>query len=495
MSSLFRSRLSKEFDDRTARFHTSVAEDLRMFEYDIDGTEAHDIMLHEQSVIPADALSAILNALEEVRQEWLDGEVEVGAEYEDIHEYIEARVIEKVGVEAGGMVHTGRSRNDQVMVDMKMVSRTELLEIADALVKLIETVLSLANDHMESHMILYTHGQHAQIGTFAHYCVNYADAFLRDLQRLRECYERVNMNPLGAGPIGGSNIRINRLRTSELLGFDRIQENSIDATSSRDWAVETAFICACMMGNMSRAAADLILWSSKEYGYVELSDEYSSSSSIMPQKKNPSTLELIRGKTAEVYGALNELMTMVKGVPTGYYQDLQQTKIALWRALDTTRTSVEVFNGAIGTMKVNTGVMYAAAEDSFIGALEIAERLIESGLSFREAYRVTAEVVKTAVEEGKALKELTRDDVVVKVKEVTGKDLDVSGSIIENATNPKEALDAKRSNGSAHPGEMGRMVEERKETLGRQKQGLDFLKIKITLSKDKLKNALSTYKL
>jgi len=495
LSSLFRSRLSKKFDDRTARFHTSVVEDLRMFEYDIEGTEAHDIMLHEQGVIPAEALSEILNALEEIKQEWKDGKLEIGAEYEDIHEYIEGRVIEKIGVEVGGMVHTGRSRNDQVMVDMKMVTRAELLEIAEALSKLIETILKVADDHMESHMILYTHGQQAQIGTFAHYLVNYADALLRDYERLRACYDRVNMNPLGAGPIGGTNIRLNRLRTSELLGFDRIQENSIDATSGRDWAVETAFVCACLMGNISRAAADIVLWHTKEFGYVELSDEYSSSSSIMPQKKNPSTIELIRGKTGEVYGALIELMTMVKGVPTGYYQDLQQTKVALWRALDTTRTSVEVFTGAVATMTVNTDAMYAAAENSSIGALEIAERLIESGLSFREAYKVTAEVVKVAVDGGKTLKELTRDDVVAKVKEVTGRDVDVSSSIIEKATDPKEALDAKRSPGSAHPGEMGRMVEERKEVLGRHVKDLDFLKIKITIGKDNLKNALNQYRL
>jgi len=214
----------------------------------------------------------------------------------------------------------------------------------------------------------------------------------------------------------------------------------------------------------------------------------------MPQKKNPSTIELIRGKTGEVYGALIELMTMVKGVPTGYYQDLQQTKVALWRALDTTRTSVEVFTGAVATMKVNTDAMYAAAENSSIGALEIAERLIGSGLSFREAYKVTAEVVKVAVDGGKTLKDLTKDDVVATVKEVTGRDVDVSSSIIEKATDPKEALDAKRSPGSAHPGEMGRMVEERKEVLDRHVKDLDFLKIKITIGKDNLKNALKRYR-
>jgi len=282
LSSLFRTRLSKQFDDRTAQFHTSVVEDLRMFEYDINGTEAHNIMLYEQGIIEKEDLCVILNALEEIKQEWNEGILEIGAEYEDVHEYIEARIIKKIGIEIGGKVHTGRSRNDQVMVDMKMVTRADLLDIGEALIKLINVLLDLADEHMESYMILYTHGQHAQIGTFAHYLVNYADGLMRDYERLKGCYERVNMNPLGAGPIGGSNIRINRLRTSDLLGFDKVQENSIDATSSRDWAIETAYVCASILGNMSRAASDLILWSSKEFGYIELSDEYSSSSSIMP---------------------------------------------------------------------------------------------------------------------------------------------------------------------------------------------------------------------
>ncbi|MCW3992536.1 MAG: lyase family protein, partial [Candidatus Bathyarchaeota archaeon] len=233
-SSLFRSRLARKFDDRTARFHTSVVEDLRIFEEDIDGTEAHDIMLHEQGVIPLGALKLILKALEEIRGEWHRGEVEVGAEFEDIHEYIEARVIEKIGVEAGGMLHTGRSRNDQVMADVRLRVREELLEAAEKTLGLVVSLLDKAKRHVETLMMLYTHGQHAQVGTFAHYLMAYADAHLRDFQRLMECYARVNRNPLGAGPVGGTSIGIDRRRTTELLGFDGLVENSIDATSGRD---------------------------------------------------------------------------------------------------------------------------------------------------------------------------------------------------------------------------------------------------------------------
>jgi argininosuccinate lyase len=213
-----------------------------MFEQDIDGTIAHNIMLHEQGILEKENLEKIIEALQEIKKEWHDGKVEIGAEFEDIHEYIEAQVINKIGIEAGGMMHAGRSRNDQVLVDMKMVTRKELISIAENLLNLVEVICELANKHIETPMVYYTHGQHAQIGTFGHYLIAYADQFLRDYQRVKQCYERVNYNPLGTAAIGGTNLRLNRMRTSELLGFDYIQENSVDATSSRDWAVESASV-------------------------------------------------------------------------------------------------------------------------------------------------------------------------------------------------------------------------------------------------------------
>lgn len=492
MSGLFRSRLAKEFDDRIARFHTSTVEDLRMFEEDIDGTEAHDIMLHEQGIMDKEDLVKILGALEEVRQEWRDGKLSIGAEYEDVHEFIEARVIEKIGIEAGGMMHAGRSRNDQVMVDMRMVTKKELLAVAENVLNLVKVLCDDADQHLETPMVLYTHGQHAQIGTYGHYLLAYVDQYLRDYQRIKQCYDRVNYNPLGVAAIGGTTLRINRLRTSELLGFDYIQDNSVDATNSRDWAVETASVLAILMGNMSRMAADIVMWTGKEYNYVTLSDEYSSSSSIMPQKKNPSTIELVRGKTAEVYGALFELLTMVKGLPTGYYQDLQQTKIPLWRAFDTTRTSVEVLQGAIETMTVNKDAMAAQTKGSFIYAVQLAERLLES-LNFREAYKVTAEVVNRLIASGRTLEELTSEDVQSVAKELFDKDIKVSSSIAEKISNPMEALNALRSPGGPQPVETGAMVESRRELRERYWKEFDFLKIKLIIAADNLKKARNSY--
>jgi len=493
LSNLFRTRLAKEFSDRTARFHTSAAEDLRMAEEDIDGTMAHNIMLHEQGILPRQDLEKILTALQEVKQEWKDGELTVGPEYEDIHEYIEARVIQKIGIEAGGKMHTGRSRNDQVMVDMKMVTRGELIDVMENTLTLVKTICDVADQHTETPMPLYTHGQQAQIGSYGHYLMAYADSLLRDYKRTYECYARVNTNPLGATAIGGTNFRISRMRTSELLGFDVIQENSVDATSSRDWAVETAAVLAILMSNTSRLAADIVQWSGTEYNYIELSDEYSSSSSIMPQKKNPSTIELVRGKTAETYGCLQELMTMVKGLPTGYYQDLQQTKIPLWRALDTVKTSLEVLEGAIRTMKVNTDTMLAQTRGSFIYAVQLAETLAEEQLSFREAYKVTAEVVNNLIEEGRTLEQLKPDDVQKAAKKLFNKDVKVSGGIAEKISDPLNALNNLRSPGSPHPANTSMMVENRLELRERYLKEIQFLKIKLTIAGDNLRNALQTY--
>jgi len=464
--SLFRSRLAKEFDDRTARFHTSVAEDLRIFEDDIDGTQAHDIMLHEQGIIPREALKRILGALEEIRAQWRAGEVEIGAEYEDVHEYIETKVVEKVGIEIGGMIHTGRSRNDQVVVDMRLRVREELLAINSQLLELIGALLKRAKQNVETLMMLYTHGQHAQVGTFAHYLISYADALTRDSQRLSECYSRVNMNPLGAGPVGGTSIGIDRRRTTELLGFDGLVENSIDATSGRDWAVETASTCAILISNLSRAAADLITWSTKEFGYVELADEYASSSSIMPQKKNPSTLELVRGKSAEVYGCLTELLAMVKGVGSGYYQDLQQTKIPLWRCLDTTRTSLEVMTGIVSTLNVNEDRMRERLRGSLVVAVELAETLVmEAGLSFREAYKLVASLVRDVVDGDKGLSDLTTADIDAKAQEMLGKGVKIGEGPLEEATNLEACLMRRKSEGSPHPAQVEKTLEKRVETL------------------------------
>ncbi len=469
-TSLFRSRLAKEFDERTAKFHTSVAEDLRIFEEDLNCTTAHDIMLHEQGIIPAKELRTILKALEGMRTRWRAGEVTVTPQYEDVHEYIETKVIEEIGIETGGMIHTGRSRNDQVVCDVKMRLREYVLDLSEATLALAAAMQKRGDENAETIMILYTHGQHAQVGTLGAYLSSWADVLLRDEQRLADLYPRVNTNPLGAGPVGGTSINIDRKRTTELLGFDGIQENSIDATSSRDWAAEAAWCCASVMGDLSRVAADLLEWSGVEYGYVELADEYASSSSIMPQKKNPSTLEILRGKTGESYSGVVELLTMEKGVPTGYYADLQETKLTLWRTIDNALACLEVMTGIISTMKVKPDKLAKQTVGSFTMAVELAETLTnEVGLSFRESYKIAADLVNLVISRGQTLDKLTPSDVEASAMKLYKKKVTVSESLIERATDPKQALLRRTSLGSPRPDEVRRMIREHGAELNVQR--------------------------
>jgi argininosuccinate lyase len=458
--SLFRSRIAKEFDKKTAEFHTSVNEDLRIFEDDLNCTTAHDIMLHEQGIIPAKELKIILTALDGIRKKWSAGNVTIGAEYEDVHEYIETTVIKQIGIEAGGMIHTGRSRNDQVVTDIKLRLREDVLQMGEWTINLIKALQKRADEHAETPMILYTHGQHAQVGTMGAYLSSHADILLRDSQRLVELYSRVNTNPLGAGPVGGTSIKINRKRTTALLGFDAIQENSIDATSARDWAVETCAVCAIIMTDLSRLAADILEWSTIEFGYIELSDEYSSSSSIMPQKKNPSTIELLRGKSGQATGALMELLTMTKGLTSGYFQDLQETKITLWRTVYNTQICLEIMAGAIATMKIKKERLSKPLIGNFAIAVELAETLAnETPLSFREAYKIAADLVNTVISRGSTLDKLTPEDVEASAEKLYNKKLKVAASLIEKATNPIKSLSRRVSLGSPAPKEVKQMLK------------------------------------
>jgi argininosuccinate lyase len=471
--SLFRSRLAKEFDNKTARFHTSVNEDLRIFEDDINCTTAHDIMLHEQGIIPLKELKMILAALEEIRRKWRSGEITIGTEYEDVHEYIETTVIKQIGIEAGGMIHTGRSRNDQVVTDIKLRLREDILNISEAILNLVDALQKRATEHADTIMIVYTHGQHGQIGTLGAYLSAYADILLRDQQRIMELYARVNTNPLGSGPVGGTGININRKRTTELLGFDGIQENSIDATSSRDWAIETAAVCAIIMGDLSRIAADILEWSTVEFGYIELADEYTSSSSIMPQKKNPSTIELLRGKTGESYGALVELLTMEKGITTGYVQDLQETKLTLWRTIENTQICLEIMTGAIATMRIKPEKLYRQVPGNFAMAVELAETLSnEADLSFRESYKIAADLVNLSISRGATLDKLKPEDVVQSATSLYKKKIKVNQSLIDKATDPKLSLQRRRSLGSPRPEEVKRMLKEHGITAKKQRASL-----------------------
>ena len=466
MAYIYRSRLTGKFHEKTARFISSLEEDKRIFEEDLDGTETHDIMLYEQGIIAKKDLMKILSALEKLRSEMNGKTLKFSPDFEDVHEFIEAYVIKEVGIEVGGKLHTGRSRNDQVALDIRMHLRSELTDVLELVLNLIDILLKSAEEHVESLVLLYTHTQQAQIGVFAHYLLAYIDGFFRDCQRLQDCYDKVNLNPLGAGPIGGSSLKLNRKRTSSLLGFDGIVENSIDAVSSKDFALESASALAILMSELSRIAEDFILWSSTEFGYLEIADEYASVSSVMPHKKNPCTLELIRGKVGKVYGALTNLLTTVKSLPTGYSRDLQETKTPLWDSLDTVKASLQILAGVISTIKVNKNLMRKVASESYAFATDLTERLVETtSISFREAHKLVGNLVKEMIALGIKPNSLKPKMLEVLAEKILEKNIVVTDTLIKSVIDIDYCLSRRKTLGCSAPKEVKRMIKARRKLM------------------------------
>ncbi len=491
---VYRARLRKKPDKKTAQFMSSLEDDYRIFEEDIDGTEAHDIMLFEQGVLSKEDLTKILASLEKLRREYQAGEVKIEPEFEDVHEFIEAYVIRDIGMKVGGKLHTGRSRNDQVVLDIRLRLRRELIEVAERILCLASVLLEKAERYKGIIMPLYTHTQQAQVGTLSHYLLAYVDVLLRDLQRLDSCYKRVNLSPLGAGPIGGTSIPIDRKRTASLLGFDGLMENSIDAVSSKDVEVETLSVLANLMSSLSRIAEDFILWSSSEFGYIELADEYSSTSSVMPQKKNPCSLELIRGRTGRVFGALNGILTMVKGLTTGYNRDLQETKHHLWIGLDTVKASLEILTGAIKTMEVNETNMQTRIKDGYVSALDLAERLVvEVGLPFREAHKLVGNLVREMITSGIKMSGLKPEIIEKVAEEVLKRRITVNEEFLRKVITAKHSLLNRKSLGSPNPTETERMLESRAATLKDYRECWSSKREALERSRKMLKETVKKY--
>ena len=491
---MYRSRLTQTPEEKTARFVSSISEDERIFQEDLDGTEAHDIMLCEQGIITRDDLKKILGALEKLRREKQLGKVTLDSHYEDVHELIESYVIRSVGLEVGGKLHTGRSRNDQVALDTRMSLRSELNDISLVLLSLLDTLLDRAEALKETKMMLYTHTQHAQIGAFSHYLLAFVDVLHRDLQRIQDCYGRVNLNPLGAGPIGGTSIAINRERTTVLLGFDGMVENSIDATSSRDFVLESASNLAILMAGLSRIVDDLILWSSTEFRFIEIDDRYASVSSIMPQKKNPTILELIRGKTGQVYGNLMNVFTIVKALPTGYSSDLQEMKPPLWESIDAVKTSLEILKDILATLNVDTKRVTDSWATSYAFAVDLAERLTEKEyLSFREAHMVVGTLVRELIASHTRPGDLTSKTVEHVIETVVGKKIQIDDELVKSVTNIDAILVDRKSSGGPSPREVDRMITERRRALEESKTRITARIQQLTQSKDKLREAVTRY--
>ena len=403
---LWGGRFQKETDSLVNDFNSSIQFDGRMYKEDIMGSLAHAAMLAKQGIISQEDGAAIAAGLKEVLSDIESGKAELTEDNEDIHMNVETLLTAKIG-DAGKRLHTGRSRNDQVAVDLRLYLRHEMAEIKKDILDLQRAILEQAKQHQETVMPGYTHLQRAQPISFAQHLLAYGAMLSRDVTRLEDCGKRMNECPLGCGALAGTTYPIDRFMTAEALGFDRPMGNSLDGVSDRDYALELMSALSILMMHLSRFSEEIILWCSWEFKFIELDDGYSTGSSIMPQKKNPDVAELVRGKTGRVYGDLMGLLTAMKGLPLAYNKDMQEDKEAVFDAVDTVKMCLPVFAGMIRTMKVLPENMRRAAGRGFINATDCADYLTKKGMPFRDAYTVTGKLVARCSAQGKTLEELT----------------------------------------------------------------------------------------
>ncbi len=406
---LWGGRFSKSTDAAVDDFNSSIRFDMRMYRQDIKGSIAHASMLKKQGIIPEKDADLIVKTLGEILSDIEDGKVEFLIDAEDIHMNIEKILTDRIG-DAGKRLHTGRSRNDQVALDIRMYIKDEIVIIRSMLISLMESLLKLASENTETIMPGYTHLQKAQPITFAHHLMAYFEMLRRDIARLDDTYKRTNICPLGSGALAATTYPLDREYVADALGFDDITKNSLDGVSDRDFALELLSTLSIMMMHLSRFCEELILWSSHEFSFVEMDDAYSTGSSIMPQKKNPDVAELIRGKTGRVYGDLMSLLTTMKGIPLAYNKDMQEDKEPVFDAIDTIKLCVPVFSSMISTMKIKKDTMLKGAKGGFTNATDAADYLVKKGLPFREAHAVVGKMVAYALEHNKSLDEFTLDE-------------------------------------------------------------------------------------
>ncbi|MFL6493776.1 MAG: argininosuccinate lyase [Nitrososphaera sp.] len=468
---MYRSRSGEKLEENVLRFLSSMDQDYSILYYDIIGSEAHSIMLHEKGHITKEELKKILAGLEEAKKSPTSIKTE---DYEDIHEALEAFVIEGSGMDAGGKMHTARSRNDQVVLDIRMKIRDDINKICAALASLIQGLVERAKESKQLPMLMYTHLQQAQIGTFSHFLLSYAYGLMRDMERLYLTYSRINQSPLGACAIGGSSIDIDRKRTALLLGFDNIMKNSIDATSSRDAFLEYASTLAILVSTLSRIAEDFIIWSTSEFGYIELAESFSSTSSVMPQKKNPDPLELTRSKSAIVSSNLMAMLGIVKALPSGYSRDLQDIKMPLLTSSTITLDTIKIMDQIVRSLQINKERMRKAASISYATAVDIAEQLvIQKKIPFRTAHRIAGTLVGIAAGKGNiSLVNLEFADVssVLEANKVNVR-ADELMKIINEMT-PERSLKTRISSGSPNVFEQEEMIRSLSQGISNYSIGI-----------------------
>lgn len=406
---LWGGRFTKQTDKLVHNFNASISFDQKFYKQDIDGSIAHVTMLSKQQILTDEERNIIVAALKDIKNEITEGTLEISPAYEDIHSFVEAMLIERTG-ETGKKLHTGRSRNDQVALDMKLYTRDEIKECDALLRDLLTVILSIMEENTETFMPGFTHLQKAQPLTLAHHFGAYFEMFKRDRSRLADIYKRMNTCPLGAGALAGTTYPLDRAYTAELLSFDGPTLNSMDSVSDRDYLIELLSALSTIMMHLSRFSEEIIVWNTNEYQFIELDDAYSTGSSIMPQKKNPDIAELVRGKTGRVYGALMSLLTTMKGLPLAYNKDMQEDKELTFDAIDTTKGCIKLFTGMIQTMKINKPIMAKSARNGFTNATDAADYLVKHGVPFRDAHGIIGQLVLYGIENNKALDDMTLEE-------------------------------------------------------------------------------------
>ncbi len=403
---LWGGRFAASTDESVDDFNSSINFDARLYKQDIEGSIAHAEMLGKCGIIPVEDSKLICATLVEVLSDIEKGMVLFEVDSEDIHMNIEKTLISRIG-DTGKRLHTGRSRNDQIALDIRMYLKTETITIKSMLTGLLNTLLSIAELHLNTILPGYTHLQRAQPVTLAHHMMAYFQMFRRDIGRLDDCYKRMDVMPLGSGALAGTTYSLDRQFVADKLGFSAITENSLDGVSDRDFAIELASCISMIMMHLSRFSEEMVLWSSSEFSFVEMDDAFSTGSSIMPQKKNPDVAELVRGKTGRTYGALMTLLTVMKSLPLAYNKDMQEDKEAIFDAVDTVKMCLPVFAKMLATMKVKKETMYKAAQGGFTNATDVADYLVKQGIPFRSAHEIIGKMVLYCIHNNKAIEELS----------------------------------------------------------------------------------------
>lgn len=486
MAQLWGGRFTKETDQRVYDFNASISFDKRLYRQDIEGSIAHVTMLAKQGILTGEDKECIIDGLQGILADVESGKLPIDYKYEDIHSFVEANLIDRIG-EPGKRLHTGRSRNDQVALDMRLYTRLQVQIVDELLKELLNAILTTMEENVETYMPGFTHLQKAQPVTLAHHYGAYFEMFKRDRLRMADILKRMNYCPLGAGALAGTTYPLDRDYSASLLGFDGPTLNSMDSVSDRDYVIEFLSALSTIMMHMSRFSEEIIIWNSNEYQFVEIDDAFSTGSSIMPQKKNPDIAELVRGKTGRVYGALMSMLTTMKGIPLAYNKDMQEDKEMAFDAFDTVKDCLVLFTGMIQTMKFKKDCMAASAMNGFTNATDAADYLVNKGVAFRDAHGIIGQLVLYCIEKNTSIDALSLEEL----KSISS----VFEEDIYEAVSLKTCVEKRLTIGAPGPEVMNQVIAAHKEYLSVNEDILTACKDKETIEKAMEENPAGWYKM